>query len=93
MPVIEIIVLRVSDATTDRGEQADYRRASLTASAEHGVRLEQRCIMTVTSVDFLQMSNETRREDRSQPETIVRLLQNVSVLHVRSAEDCVDLYI
>lgn len=62
-------------------------------SIEHSVRLEQRGVVPVASVDLLQMSDETRGKDWSQPGHIVRKLQRISRLHVRSAEDCVDLHV
>lgn len=65
----------------------------MTRSIEHGVRLEQRCIVPVASVDLLQMSDEARGKDWSQPRPMVRILQMISRLHVRSAEDCVDLHV
>lgn len=65
----------------------------MTRSIERGVRLEQRCIVPVASVDLLQVSDEARGENRSQPGLIVRILARDSELHVRSAEDCVDLHV
>lgn len=94
VPIINIIVLRVSDTTTNGREQADHGRASpMTRNVEHSVGLEQRCIVPVALVDLLQMSDKARGKNWSQPGPMIRILQRISELHVRSAEDCVDLHV